>query len=83
MQSGVVSILTPQREPPLERLLTPLMLHLFFPLTRVQWDLELSSTHIQGSSALHHRTRVSSPQQRPEASSSLVFRLGSMLSINT
>ena len=46
-------------------------------------DLELSSTRIQGSSALCHCTRVSSPQQHPEASSSLVFRLGSTLSVNT
>jgi len=58
------------------------MLHLFFPLTHVRRDLKLSSTRIQGSSALRHRTRVSSPQQRPEASSSLMFRLGSMLSVN-
>jgi len=54
----------------------------FIPLTHVRRDLELSSTRIQGSSALCHRTHVSSPQQRSEASSSLAFRLGSMLSIN-
>jgi len=54
----------------------------FLPLTRMRRDLEPSSTRIQGSSALHHCTRVSSPQQRPEASSSLAFRLGSMLSVN-
>ena len=46
-------------------------------------DLELSSTRIQGSSALRHRTRVSSLQQRPVASSSLAFRLGSTHSVNT
>jgi len=55
---------------------------LFIPLTRVRRDLELSSTRIQGSSALGHCTRVSSPQQRLVASSSLAFRLGSTLSVN-
>jgi len=54
----------------------------FLPLTHVRRDLKLSSTRIQGSSALHHRTRVSSPQQHSEASSSLAFRLGSTLSVN-
>jgi len=54
----------------------------FIPLTHVRRDLKPSSTRIQGSSTLRHRTRVSSPQQHPEASSSLAFRLGSTLSVN-
>ena len=61
-QSSVVSSSLLEGNRPLRDFSSCSFFTSFIPLTRVRRDLELSSTRIQGSSALRPRTRVSSPQ---------------------